>query len=64
MLQKLTPSIADCLQRAAECEALAAQISKPKWKEAFRRIAAQWLIIAHSQELAQRTSTAVDEAAS
>jgi hypothetical protein len=61
MLHRPSPSIADCLQRAAECEALAAQIAKHKWKETFRRIAEQWLMIARSKELAERTSTALDE---
>jgi hypothetical protein len=61
MLQRPSPSIADCLQRAAECEALAAQISKRKWKKTFRRMAERWLLIAQSRELAERTSAVPDE---
>jgi hypothetical protein len=61
MLQKVSLSTADCLQRAADCEALADRTTDPQWKQTFHRIADHWRFIANCHEFAQRGSAFLDE---
>ena len=54
MLVRTSPDVADCLQRAAECELQAERASEPIAKRSFLDLAARWRRIAETFEYVER----------
>jgi hypothetical protein len=50
MLQNTNPAVVYCLERAAECERLAAQVKHSQVKANYQRIARNWRSLSDQQQ--------------
>jgi len=56
MLERASKDAAECLQRAAECEAQAERTKDPTAKQSFLDLAARWRRIATTFEYIERVN--------
>ena len=56
MLQRVSPAVQHCFDKAMECERLANDASRPEVRDFYRKLRDSWLMAANNHQIMGRVS--------